>query len=251
MIEKTTDYTIFNKLSGNRTLKENYLRRLTNSIQNDNQLHLHPIIVDKNFDIIDGQHRLQAAKHLGVPVYYIKDENVKSTHVIRANATQETWKLADYVQFYAENEDCYDMPNRQDYVKIIDLAKGCDFGISAILCLLFGKSSRIIQELLKSGNFLMPNEQVYRECLDIYSELRDFCIERKIKPISMIKSPRFLTAFKLFVDHSDFDRKRLIDRLQECWYLLRPTTSVELYLDIIAEIYNYNMKKRIDVKDLI
>jgi len=32
---------------------------------------LHPIVINKNFDLLDGQHRLEAHRRLGVPIRYV------------------------------------------------------------------------------------------------------------------------------------------------------------------------------------
>ena len=71
-IYKTTDYSQFKFLPGNRKIAGNIL---IESILEKNKLATHPIVVSKDMFVIDGQHRLDAASSLGIPIYYIIDED--------------------------------------------------------------------------------------------------------------------------------------------------------------------------------
>ena len=64
-IQKTRDYSIFKKMDGNRHLDRFHLKKLTASIEKDNQLNVHPIIVNRDFYVIDGQHTAIAAATRG------------------------------------------------------------------------------------------------------------------------------------------------------------------------------------------
>ena len=69
MTLKTSDYSIFKKFPGNRDINPLNLRKITNSIKMHNMLDLKPIIVTESMEVTDGQHRLEAAKVLGVPIF--------------------------------------------------------------------------------------------------------------------------------------------------------------------------------------
>lgn len=70
-ILKTSSYTRFNSMRGNRKVSERHVRSLVNSISNRNLLAANPILVDEAMNVIDGQHRLEAARKLNTPIYYI------------------------------------------------------------------------------------------------------------------------------------------------------------------------------------
>ena len=78
-IEATKDYKTFKHASFNRELSNSNLKKLIKLNQKKNRLHLFPIIVDKNFVVIDGQHRLAACIELGCPVHYLVDEMTEAT----------------------------------------------------------------------------------------------------------------------------------------------------------------------------
>ena len=57
----TKDLSIFKIIDGNRIPNLSHIRRISGSIKQNGVL-MNPIIVNKSFEVIDGQHRLAAAK---------------------------------------------------------------------------------------------------------------------------------------------------------------------------------------------
>ena len=82
MIVKTTDYSIFKKINGNRGISHSHVTKLTAAIARRNLLQLFPIIVNEKMEIVDGQHRLWAAKRLKLPIYYekMKEAGLEEIH---------------------------------------------------------------------------------------------------------------------------------------------------------------------------
>lgn len=89
MVQSTNDYTMFQKCKSNRELDPGNIKRIKSSILAKNLLHLRPILVSKNFEIIDGQHRLEAARLLKVPIFYQIHEESDFEDVILLNANQK------------------------------------------------------------------------------------------------------------------------------------------------------------------
>ena len=67
-----------------------------------------PILCTEDGVIIDGQHRFEAAKQLGIEVEYeIVGEDIINKMII-LNSTQTNWALTDYIVSYSnQNIDCY------------------------------------------------------------------------------------------------------------------------------------------------
>src|SRR5690606_774965 len=80
-MNKTTDYSIFGEIESNREVDLRHVRKLMKAIEKRNLLHLNPIIVDEQNRVIEGQHRLEAAKQLQVPIYYITDNTVNKSDI--------------------------------------------------------------------------------------------------------------------------------------------------------------------------
>lgn len=104
----TTEYGIFLRYKSNRDINKHHLAKLCKSIQRKNLLHLFPIVVNENMDVIDGQHRLEAAKTLSVPIYFVVDKEVSKADIAIVNNSRKQWSGRDYINFYAsEGEEAY------------------------------------------------------------------------------------------------------------------------------------------------
>ena len=104
-IRTTSSYSIFNKVIGNRDLDKQNLQRIKESISNIG-LQM-PILVNKNNSIIDGQHRLQAAKELNIPVCYIISQDTAEDNIDQLQISKK-WTALDFCNKNAlkGNADC-------------------------------------------------------------------------------------------------------------------------------------------------
>lgn len=101
IIESTRNYQQFNVLTYNRPILTANLENIKKSVELNNLLPINPIIVDKDMNVIDGQHRLEAARQLGIDIYYIVSDNIAPEDMISLNAAMRQWLLSDYANFYA------------------------------------------------------------------------------------------------------------------------------------------------------
>ena len=69
VIYETNDYEKFKLLGLNRPLTDNH--SLEQVIKENNLLKYNAMIVTPDFEVLDGQHRLEICKKLGMPIFYI------------------------------------------------------------------------------------------------------------------------------------------------------------------------------------
>ncbi len=99
-INQTFDYDRFSPLLGNRELNRANIEKLKKSMK-ENYL-LCPIIVNRDWQIIDGQHRHQAVKELDYPLYYFMCKGYGLKEVQRLNSNQRNWTNLDYLNSFCE-----------------------------------------------------------------------------------------------------------------------------------------------------
>lgn len=165
-ILSTTDYDTFHRVVGNRKIVRERVEILKKSICERNLLHLKPIICNKQFSIIDGQHRLQAAKELSLPIYYVIDQQSEDdSAIVILNRTQSNWLLEDYVDYYAEN-------GKPDYLQLKKFSKECS--ISYPICaILLGYKRRKWKSHIVDGGFMFYPEKA-EEGRGLIAVYRDF-----------------------------------------------------------------------------
>lgn len=94
-IKKTTDYTLFKKLEGNRDVRKK--NALVKSITEMDLTMYSPIIVSEDFRIVDGQHRFEACKELGLPIYFLvmPSKNAERAMIV-LNKCQSQWRNEEF-----------------------------------------------------------------------------------------------------------------------------------------------------------
>ena len=82
------------------------IKRIADSMNKDGLL-VHPMIVTRNFTVVDGQHRLGAAKIAGLGIYYMVDPTIPNAgkglfDAARAlNKESKPWSKFDYIHGYS------------------------------------------------------------------------------------------------------------------------------------------------------
>lgn len=103
----TTDYSLFKPLLGNRNVTKARVNRAIESIQKYGWL-TEPILVNEDYEVIDGQGRLEALKELEMPVEFVIQYGAGRSECQALNLYQKNWTVSDYIESYiAEDNDNY------------------------------------------------------------------------------------------------------------------------------------------------
>ena len=232
-IQQTTDYGIFKKVPFNRQKDKNHVKELQKIILKENLLHLHPILINEKMEIIDGQHRLEAAEALGLPIFYIQGE-LSYDHILNSNLFQRKLNLTDVIKFYAIKDV---LP---EYKKMIDLMEMLQISPKAFLGLLFGTSSKPVINFIKTGKFSFPDDtSLVSRLISVYANFMEFVKLRHISPLSMFKSAYFTTGFRILILSDNFNEKTFSIKLEKRWFDLKPQVSAKEWAKLLIEIYNW------------
>lgn len=74
-IHTTYDYNNFKYIKFNRPISPKNLSKLIELNKERDRFHLFPIVIDQDYNIIDGQHRYEACKQLNKPIHYLIDRS--------------------------------------------------------------------------------------------------------------------------------------------------------------------------------
>lgn len=238
-IQRTSDYAIFKKMEGNRPIDRHHLKKLSASILRDNQLGIHPIIVNKDLCVIDGQHRLAAAKDLGLEIFYIQSNGVNDMHVIECNVNQKSFEVDNYIDYFAIKE------KNPVYVELKEMLKTTSLKPKALLTLLLGTVSPNILEFLKTGRFQFPKGPDRPKILDLYGDFISYAKDKRIKPISMFTNYKFTKALRWLHGTSGFDSEMFFKKLDLRWFDLKPQLDAAAWYTLLISIYNFKNHNRI------
>lgn len=175
-IVKTTDYNQFKLVKGNRNLNDSNLKMIMRSVLEMNLLAQNPIQVNENMEIIDGQHRLEVAKRLQVPIYYIVVDGGSLKDVIRLNAHRKSWSSDDYTNSYIKL-------GNNNYQILKDFMKQYKMRYIVTLSLLSGRyiyesgsgKKGSVMDVFRKGNFKPVNLKEAEEIANNLRVLANYC----------------------------------------------------------------------------
>ena len=235
-IHSTHDLSIFKNLNGNRDLNINNVDRIAKSIL-DNGFFKVPIVVNEYFEIIDGQHRVEAAKKVNSIVYYIKVKDYNLSTAILLNANSSNWKTIDYVKSFCERGNI-------NYLKLMQLYESNkDFGINTCAELttdfiyrLVSKNDNSKSDVIKTGNY-------------IYNDVNDaeyiFESMRKIhENIPEAKSTIYCRTIKLCLKNPEFKLSDFVYKANKHSDQYRKSNTISVIMSNIEYIYNYSNKTK-------
>lgn len=235
-MEETTNYDMFKFREDNRKEISNvHVRVLVRSITHNNMLKYKPILVNSKMEVLDGQHRLLAAKEIGVPIFYEveKDMDIKS---IISLQTQKAWTTTDYINAYAKN-------GYEDYIKLSDFCKKNELSITVALSLIEGRSSGAYLKI-RNGEFKFNmfdgSDEKLGEARDIISAVEHYSGK---KPY--LRSSRLWKAMFNIIKHPYYNHSKMLKNLEQLSTRFGPRANYQNYIDLLLYIHNFRNGNRI------
>lgn len=234
-VMKTKDYDVFSFIDGNRRLNPRNYSKLLSSMKEE-QLHI-PIIVNENYEIVDGQHRFTAAKELGLYVYYVIEKGYGLEQVKRANMVSSNWKKEDFLESHIKDG----VDGYKDFKDLVDLY---GIGISdliKIFAYVQGKNTDIAGKLFENGTFNFDKKD---EVIAFLDALDDFSF------FPQYKTKTFVTAFMKLYFNEKYDHTVMKGRLKNRKNKLTKQSSYGEYLSVLTQqIYSYGSTKNLLLYD--
>lgn len=249
-VYKTSDLSIFKTIDGNRIVNLQHVKRLSDSIRVYG-MKCNPILVNEKMEVIDGQHRLMAAKEADSFVYYIIIDGYSLDEVHTLNLNQKNWSKKDFMEGYANM-------GIESYIKLKNFVeKNDDFTFNDCIALCSnssGSSSSDICQKIRHDNSKNYN------ILEIFNEGtwkgKDFNLAqdwankiRMMKPYYLgYNRSAFVGTIIMLFNNDKFDFNEFMHKLR-----LQPTALVdcanrEQYRTLIEDIYNYRSRNKVNLR---
>lgn len=231
-IYTTKDYFMFKPIDGNRNKNLLHINRLKKSMGKNYLFTI--IIVNEKYEIIDGQHRFDVIKELELPLNYVVCEGYGLDEVHILNQNSKTWGADDYLEGYCKL-------GYADYIAYREFKNTYTLGHNECITLLGGVANggeslkRFYEGLFKVQNIFKAEETISKILMiqPYYAGVR-----RRVFILTMItllKNPNFV-----------FDE--FLQKLKQQPTAMQDCPSVEMYKDLIEEIYNYRRREKINLR---
>lgn len=213
------------------------------SISMRNLLKFRPILINSGFEVIDGQHRLEAAKRLETPIYYNLQEELDHEDVIILNTNCKEWMLSDYYNMHVCKQN-------DNYIKFKRFIEKHTLGISTCLALFgFHRNQQALKDF-KSGKFTFPTAEEIAKIEEnilyirhIIELLKKYSIH---SPRQYISKPVFWAALNNFISNDQVNIDVFFKRITAKANMFRPLTTLKDYYNFFKELYNFNNKYQVE-----
>lgn len=225
-VYRTKNYERFTSLEGNRDLNLFHYERLKKSIKEIDLSEANPILVNENFQIIDGQHRYAVCKELNKPIYYIlvKGYGLKEVQILNMN--MKNWRMEDYIEGYCKM-------GKTEYLYLSSFLKQHKLGVTNSLTILCSWGSETGNNLM-NGSLVLTNKERGVVVSDWLNQLKPF--------YSGTARRSFITAMVKCYSIQKFDFNILIQKLAYQQTKMIDCVDTKNYLILLEEIYNYRSK---------
>lgn len=215
-----------------------HINKLINSIQARNMLQFRPILVNEDMEILDGQHRLMAAKSLGVEIYYEVQKNFDPKDIIKLNIA-EKWSPLDYLNFYVRH-------GYPEYIKLKNFIDSNNLTLRIALALTVGRNHSV-KEKFKNGDLEFNVNLISKE-LELCREFIEY-IKKTQGVKQWTSTSKFWQAMIVVFQDEDFKEdvwrrnyKKFIERVD-----IR--ASINDYVKMLSEIHNHRNNSKITTED--
>lgn len=246
----TKDYNQFSFMKGNRRVNESHIFQLKQSMSK--KYLISPIQVNKNLEIIDGQHRFSAARDLNLPVYYFINPDYSLEEVKILNTHMKNWIKNDYLDAYCDM-------GHQEYIKFREfMRKYPEFKMRSCEYLLNnsmkGKEDSTSVELRSETNprgrytrRYFQNGELKIEDYELSCENANKIIQ--VKPFFHKFNHHVFVATmiglfkKPYYDHDVFLSKLAMNPT-----MLQPCVNIIQYQYVIEDIYNFRSRNKVNLR---
>jgi len=234
-LQKTIRYSKFRKIRGNRALNKKYLSALAESIKDHNMLEQNPIMVNERMEVLDGQHRLNVAKLLDIPIYYLAVPTGSLREIQLLNTHQRRWTLYNFLDSWVER-------GKKDYIYIKGFCERTGVSLSIAIWLLSPELNR--NETLdnfRAGSFIASRKQFAKAIVDRVKEMEKYTKDNAYTDRDFLRA--LVKVYRSGIRHED-----LIEMLEKSKLKINRSANIRSYIREIEDVLNFRKQYPVRVR---
>lgn len=228
-IQSTQDYKLFKRIRGNRKVIRSHVNKLRSAFEeNPKAIEYNPILVNENMEIIDGQHRFDAASQLELPIYYQKVPGLTLHDVQVLNSNTRTWTPIDFAEAFAEiGLESYKLylAHKKKYKLAHDVTMAY-----------VGVGVPNTSTGFRTGRFRAGDQKRTKQYSDWLVEIKKYVEYANLRPAAM--------AFLKVAQHPDYNHERMFEKLAKHGAEIESYTQHLDALRAFEKVYNHSMSEK-------
>lgn len=233
----TTDLEMFKPMEHNRVKSKARIKEIAQSMEEEGLLKV-PIIVNRKKQIIDGQHRFEAAKIAGKGLYYITANKYGENEMMSINKTMKNWSKNDYLSHYVSK-------GNKNYIKVAEFRKEFPMFSLTDSCIFLkgGLASGINKQTFSTGKFKAGSMEKARVWANFILSLEPYA------PKIFYRTVFVRTMLSILAKYDEFVMSEFIKKAEIVPHYFKICGDKAGYSRMIEDIYNF--KRRNDKKIFI
>jgi len=221
----TKDYDLFKFVASNRPVLEHHVKEIMSEIQRNNLTEENPIKVNRQYEIMEGQHTFHACVNLQMPVYYVYTKMTKSD-IGGYNSAQKAWSYENVLNHYC-------VEGYHDYKILAGFRSRHPYPMSTLIILLSGEHTKRVMKEFRRGDFKVA------QSLEIVEKLLDQIGEFKQYSDKVFRHRTFILAYIDVLTHPDYDHNVFVHKVGLVPSRFVKQESQKEYFRMIEDIFNY------------
>lgn len=244
VVQITSDLSIFGKVLGNRPRNEAHVLRLMKSFREE--YIPTPILVNNKLEIIDGQHRVEAARRLKLPVTYICLNGYGLSQVQRLNGTNRTWIKNDFLDSFCDLK-------LKPYQQLKEFMKNYpEFSVGTAETIM--KNAHYEQKWIfdEDGNKIGRKHSFKDGTFDVpdlglaYENAAKICEFKQYFP-DFFQSA-FVRAMIALLKNPKYNHDIMVSKLKLQPGAMHVCPTIKGYISLIEDIYNYRSRDKVNLR---
>ena len=268
VVRTTKDYTKFKPNKYNRNIDETYMKHLERSFKTNGNLGC-PVIVDNKYRILDGHHLFEYLKRNNLPVTYVIvhgmpddfTETENTQYICAINNTRHNWKLMNYIDSFAKQEEELKEGKFTNYVLLKDIIKKYNFmnpsaliqscTIGQISCASIYRGGKNLncadnKMSISNGTFEFKDYKKTVEQLEWLTKTFEMFKDENKRIYGASSNGKIARLIMYMCDQPEVSKTLLVKSINKYWKKKLTVSSGDAMIDILdklCEIYNTNRSK--------
>jgi hypothetical protein len=246
-VYQTSDLTLFKEISGNRVPNPQHVKRLTQSIKTSGML-CNPILVNEDYKVIDGQHRLLASKEADSHIYFIVLNGYNLNQVHTLNLNQKNWTKKDFMDGYAD----MGLESYKNLQVFVERNQDFTFSDCIAMCSNVSTAGNYVNRNTRTGNISNVEEVFVNgtwkgKDFDLANEWAEKL--RLIKPYYIgYNKTTFVGTMIVLFNNPVFDYSEFMHKVRLQPKALVDCANREQQRLLIEEIYNHRSRNKVNLR---
>lgn len=227
---QTKNYAMFKFRNDNRDIIESHVKKLTKDMLENGWVRGSVAIVNEKNEVIDGQNRIKAAIAAGIPVDYIIVRGAGQREIIGNNKITKPWNIETYMEHHVKQGNS----NYAELKKF--MVEYPMFKFTEATMFLNNGLNSAERGSFESGEWKHKDIKVGKKWADQILEIKPY-FEKYYNRAIFVRA-----MVKVMSKKTEFSFDEFLHKIKLRPTMLRPCGTVDQYVEMIEEIYNYRRR---------